>query len=157
MQRWEIAVFCVWSLFPLGCLFTVCVYLNHFIFLFTKVLYLAICSVLRTKCFVFLIFNTWCNRSRKDVPLYLWNGFCIPINSSLKAKSRSVCFCLLAVWEYSRHLLYRELHPWLRLFSPVSDSHLNEWKGLRKHAGKCPFLRPLCGRLEVLRLCLLAW
>lgn len=41
--------------------------------LFTKVLYLAICSVFKTKCsfFVFLIFNTWCNRSCKDVPLYL--------------------------------------------------------------------------------------
>lgn len=45
-----------------------------FYFLFTKVLYLAICSVFKTKCFffcVFLIFHTWCNRSCKDVPLYL--------------------------------------------------------------------------------------
>lgn len=46
---------------------------ESFYFLFTKVLYLAICSVFKpnVSCFVFLIFNTWCNRSCKDVPLSL--------------------------------------------------------------------------------------
>lgn len=126
----------VHSSFPLGFFFSQIVFIwtiLFFIYQSTVLGYLQ-CFQNQMFLFLFLIFNTWCNRSCKDVPLIYETEFCIPINSSLKTKFQLFLF-FAGVIPRSCHWATS----WPKSFLSISDCHLSEWEGLRKHARKWPF------------------